>query len=260
MKRRAMMLLTAAAAMVSWGCRKEVVRPRELTVACAASLRPVMEMVVEAYAVVRPGMVLRCTYGASGTLQAQAMEGAPFDVFLGADEMGPAALAAAGVGGEPFGFAEGRLALWVRKDSGLDVEGLGLRVLLDPRVKKVAVANPELAPYGRAAMEVIGRAGMEAAVKGRMVFAENVAQAAQYVASGSAQAGLVAWSLTLSPAMVAEGTAWLVPETAHAPLVHAGVVLKRTGEAEQARAFCEWLRGPDGGELLGRGGLKPVKR
>ena len=238
MKRRAMMLLTAAAAMVSWGCRKEVVRPRELTVACAASLRPVMEAVVEAYGVVRPGMVLRCTYGARGTLQAQAMEGAPFDVFLGADETGPAALAAAGVGEEPFGFAEGRLALWVRKDSGLDVEGQGLRVLLDPRVKKVAVANPELAPYGRAAMEVIGRAGMEAAVKDRMVFAENVAQ----------------------PAMVAEGTAWLVPETAHEPLVHAGVVLKRTGEAEEARAFSEWLRGPDGGELLGRGGLKPVKR
>lgn len=260
MKRRAMMLLTAAAAVMWGGCRKEVVRVRLLTVACAASLRPVMERVVEAYGVVRPGVVLRCTYGASGTLQAQAMEGGPFDVLLGADEMGPAALAAAGIGGEPFGFAEGRLALWVRKDSGLDVEGQGLRVLLDPRVKKVAVANPELAPYGRAAMEALGRAGMEAAVRERMVFAENVAQAAQYVASGSAQAGLVAWSLTLSPAMVAEGTAWVVPETGHGPLVHAGVVLKRTAEAEEARAFCEWLRGPDGGEVLRRGGLKPVKR
>ncbi len=260
MKRRAMMLLTVAAAMGSWGCRKEVVRPRELTVASAASLRPVMEKVVEAYGAVRPGMVLRCTYGASGTLQAQAMGGAPFDVFLGADEAGPRALAAAGVGGEPFGFGVGRLALWVRKESGLDVEGLGLRVLLDPTVKKVAVANPELAPYGRAAMEVLGRAGIEATVRERLVFAENAAQSAQYVASGAAQAGLVAWSLTLSPAMVAEGVAWVVPETAHEPLVHAGVVLKRTAEAEEARMFCEWLRGPEGGVVLRRGGLTPVMR
>ncbi len=255
-----MMLLTVAVAMVSWGCRKEEVRVRWLTVACAASLRSVMEGVVGKYGAVRPGVELRCTYGASGTLQAQAMEGAPFDVFLGADEMGPAALAAAGVGGAPFGFAEGRLALWVRKDSGLDVEGQGLRVLLDPRVKKVAVANPELAPYGRAAMEALGRAGIEAAVRERLVFAENVAQAAQYVVSGSAQAGLVAWSLTLSPAMVAEGVAWMVPETAHEPLVHAGVVLKRTAEAAEARAFSEWLCGPEGGVVLRRGGLTPVRR
>src|SRR5262249_42388895 len=140
------------------------------------------------------GANLEVTYGSSGNFFSQIQNGAPFDLFFSADIEYPRKLEAAGLGepGTLYHYAVGRLVIWAPANSKLDTAGQGWKALLDPSVQKIAIANPEHAPYGRAAVAALRRAGIYQQVAGKLVFGENISQAAQFVQSGNAQAGIVA--------------------------------------------------------------------
>ena len=157
------------------------------------------------------------TFGSSGNLTTQIRNGAPFDVFFSADEEYPKQLIAEGLAdpNDLYRYAVGRLVLWVPNDSPLDLEKLGMRALLDTTIKKIAIANPQHAPYGRAAEAALRHDGIYDQIAAELVLGENVSQAAQFVESGNAQAGLIALSHALAPAMKVErtllaGSAWLL--------------------------------------------------
>ena len=229
--------------------------PTPLAIAAAGDLRGALEDVRLAFEAGHPKVQLRLTYGASGSLTAQIQQGAPFDVFLAADAGFPERLQKAGLAGPegPFPYATGCLVLWVRKDLGLDPGREGLRTLLNPALKKIATANPLVAPYGRAGEEALRQAGLFLAVRPRLVYADNIAQAAQFLQAGTAEAGLI--SSSQANALGALGQAWRLPAEAYPPLRQAGVVLKASGHPEQARAFVTFLTGAEGQAILGRHGF-----
>ena len=227
---------------------------RTLRVAAAADLRGALEQVRVAFEKAHPEVRLQPTFGASGSLSAQIRQGAPFDVFLAADLGFPQSLAKEGlVLDEVFPYGEGRLALWAQASLGLDPAKAGLALLADPRVKRVAIANPDVAPYGKAA--VAAMEGAHLAVQGKLLRAENVAQAAQYLETGAAEAGLISASQARHPALQARGRSWLLPAGSYPPLRQGGAILKRTAETAAARRFRDFLLGSEGRAILAREGF-----
>ena len=223
--------------------------PREVRVAAAADLRFALDEILAAAAV--PGVSPVVTYGSSGSFFAQIENGAPFDLYLSADAEYPRRLAEKGLAdGEVFLYAVGRIALWVPNGSKLDVAALGVRALLDPSVRKVAIANPRHAPYGRAAEAALKSLGVWEAVSGKVVLGENVAQAAQFVESGAADAGIVALSLARSPRMRSAGRHVELPLASYPRMDQGGVVLRGARDPGAARALRDALLGPRGREVL----------
>jgi molybdate transport system substrate-binding protein len=196
------------------------------------------------------------TYGSSGNFVAQIQSGAPFDVFLSADVEYPRQLVASGHADSDtlFEYATGRLVLWTRKDSGVDVRH-GLAILRDARVRRIAIANPAHAPYGRAAVAAIRNAGVYDAAQRKFVLGENISQAAQFVESGNADVGFVALSLALGPALRSSGVYFEVPPDAHPPIRQAAIVVSASRSKETAQAFLAYLRRRDVGERLQRFGF-----
>ncbi len=196
---------------------------------------------------------MRAAYGASGTLFAQIQNGAPFDVFLSADRDFPRRLVEAGLGGPEVVYAVGALVLWTPRGSPLDLAKTGLRGVAAPAVRRIAIANPALAPYGRAATAALEAAGVLGAVKKRLVLGESVAQAAQFAATGAADVAILPASLAREPPL-SEGTSVPVPAELHARLEQSAVVLARTREPDLARAFLDFVTGPRGRAILARRG------
>lgn len=225
---------------------------RKVTVAAAADLRFALDGVAAAFREEHEDIEVALTYGSSGSLFAQIGQGAPFDVFLSADVEYPRRLAAAGHAPpwEVFVYAVGRLAVWVPAGSPLDLEREGMRALLDPRVRNVAIANPEHAPYGRAAVAAMRSLGVYDGVAEKLVLGESVAQAAQFVQSGAADAGVIALSLALASPMREAGREWEVPRDAYPRMEQGGVVLARAQDPAAAAAFFEFLEIGRGRELL----------
>ncbi len=190
------------------------------------------------------GTHLAITYGSSGNFFAQIQNGAPFDLFLSADMEYPQKLidARLAVRDSLQPYAVGHLILWYPKDSPLNLSGGTLNTLLDPRVEKIAIANPEHAPYGRVAVAVLRHAGLYDQLKSKLVFGESVSQAAQFVQSGSAQAGLIAVSLTFSPAMAGGKYVGVASVHLDSQLTQAAVVLESSGNKEAATSFLSFLR------------------
>lgn len=190
-------------------------------------------------------------YGSSGNFFAQIQNGAPFDVFLSADMEYPQKLEAAGLAapGTFFEYATGRIAIWMRKDAKADLARLGWKALLEPGVERIAIANPEHAPFGRAAVAALRNAGLYEQVRKRLVYGENIAQAAQFAASGSAQAGILALSLAISPAM-RDGQRWEISADLHPPIEQGAVILKNASDKEGARAFMDFLKSDAGRKIL----------
>ncbi len=229
--------------------------PRVLTVAVAANLKPAFEEIAARFQARNPGVEVRPTYGASGTFFAQLANGAPFDLFLSADAEYPARVVEKGLAdGKAFAYAQGRLVVWVPAGSPVDLDGRGLAALLDPAVRKIAIANPDVAPYGRAAREALERAGLLAALQPRLVTGQSVAQAAQFAESGSAQAAFLPLSLARTPPLSERGRSWEVPSASHSPIEQAGVLLRAAREPALARAFVALLTGDEGRVILERGG------
>jgi len=231
--------------------------PTTLRIAAASDLRFALDEIIIGFRTANPGLQVEPTYGSSGNFFAQIREGAPFDVFLSADSEYIRRLVGEGLSGPLFPYAMGRLALVVRKDSGLDPKGFA-DLLKSPVIRRLAIANPAHAPYGRAAEAVLRTWKLQDLVAMKLVLGDSVSQAAQFVDSGAAQAGLVALALTRakgSNLAFAE-----VPESAHPPLDQAGAVLKRTASPEAARAFQAYLTGDAGRSVLERFGFGLPKR
>src|SRR5580704_10680801 len=229
---------------------------REINVAAAADLSAAVQEVATSYEK-RTGVAVKLSFGASGALTQQIQNGAPFDVFFSADMDYPRQLIAAGQadGATLYRYAVGQLVLWVPKDSPLDVEHKGMDVLLDPSVKKISVANPQHAPYGRAAAAALKHYGLSEKVSDRLVLGENVAQAAQFVESGNAQAGFVALAHAMAPAMRGKGKYWLVPAEAYPTLAQGVVVLARSEHKKDAAEFVEYVKTAEVSAVLRRYGF-----
>jgi len=254
-------LLQGAPSQAVAAAAAAVAAPRTLTVAAAANLEPALKELIRAFEAANPGARVRTTLGASGRFFAQIQQGAPFDIFLAADASCPARLVDAGLSsGLAFPYARGRLALWVPAGSRLDLEKAGLRALLDPSVRKVALGNPAVAPYGVAAEEAMRSAGILEEVKGKWVLGESVGQAAQFAQSGAAQAAFLPLSLVLAPLLSAQGRHLVLPASSHRPIEQSGVIVRSTREPDLSRAFVAWLLGPGGRAILARHGYESPAR
>jgi len=202
------------------------------------------------------GAKLGVTYGSSGNFLTQIQNGAPFDLFFSADSEYPKKLEAAGLT-EPGilrEYAVGRIVIWAPSDSGIDAATDGWKSLLDQRVKKIAIANPEHAPYGRAALAAMKKAGIYERVKDKLVYGENISQAAEFVQSGNAQVGIVALSLAMSPAMK-NGSRWEIPADSYPAITQAAVLLRTSKNKDAARRFLDFVSGSQGREILQRFGF-----
>jgi molybdate transport system substrate-binding protein len=228
----------------------------ELVVAAAADMSAAMPEVAAAYKT-KTGQDVKLSFGASGNLTNQIKNGAPFDVFFSADEQFPQQLIdeKLAVKDTLYRYAVGRLVLWVPNKSPLDLPKVGIHGVLDPAVKKLAIANPAIAPYGRAAEAALRHYGIYDLASSKLVLGESVSQAAQFVESGNAQAGFVALSHALAPAMKDKGRYWIVPIDSYPTLNQAAVVLTKSKRQDAARAFLDFVRGPEATSLLAKYGF-----
>lgn len=228
----------------------------EITVAAAADLSSALKEIGESYER-KTGVKIRLSLGASGMLTQEIQNGAPFDAFLSADMDYPRQLIAAGAA-EPNSlsqYAVGKLVLWIPRDSPLDVEHRGMSVLLDSSVKKIAIANPQHAPYGRAAVAALKHENLYDRVTDRLVLGENVSQAAQFVESGNAQAGFVALAHAVAPGMQGKGKHWEVPAEDYPPLDQGAVVLTHSQHKKEAADFLRYLQSEEVAGVLRKFGF-----
>ncbi len=229
---------------------------REINVAAAADLSAALQELAANYEK-RTGVVVKLSFGASGALTQQIQNGAPFDVFFSADMDYPRQLIAArqADGATLYRYAVGQLVLWVPKDSQLDVEHKGMDVLLDPSVKKIAMANPQHAPYGRAAAAALKHYGLYEKISDRLVLGENISQAAQFVESGNAQAGFVALAHVVAPAMQGKGKYWVVPADAYPPLDQGVILISHSAHQKDAAGFLGFVKTEEAAGMLKRYGF-----
>lgn len=225
-------------------------------VAAAASLRYAIDEIAKRYEK-ETGNSVKVTYGATGNLVHQIENAAPFQALFAADDESVKKLAAGGrTEGEPVIFARGQLSIVAPKGSPVTVDAdmKGLKeALAAGKVKHVAIANPDVAPYGRAAREALKKAGLWDQVQPLLVIGENVGQAAQFASTGAAEAGLVAQSLAMSAELAPKITSAVVPESWHEPIDHGMALIKGAGPT--AKAFADFVRGPKGRAVLESSGF-----
>jgi molybdate transport system substrate-binding protein len=217
-------------------------RAQELAVAAAADLKFAMSEVAGQYEK-QAGNKVNVTYGSSGNFFSQLQNGAPLDLFFSADIDYARKLETAGLAepGTLYRYAIGRIVIWAPADSKVDVTTLGWKALLSGSVQKISIANPEHAPYGRAAVAAMQKAGIYDQVKAKLVYGDNISQAAQFVQSGNAQVGIVALSLAISSAMQ-DGRRWDIPADMHPPIEQAAIVLKNARNKDGARSFLDFVK------------------
>jgi molybdate transport system substrate-binding protein len=232
-------------------------RQAALSIAAASDLRYALDELVGLFKKDHPEIGVAASFGSSGNFFAQLSSGAPFDVFLSADVAYPRRLVEAGLTlpDSAFVYGVGRLALWVPASSPLAIDG-GLRVLADPAVKRVAIANPAHAPYGQAAEAAMRTAGVLPAVKSKLVLGESVSQALQFVQSGSADAAVVALSLASAGPASSAGRYWSVPEEMHPRLEQGGVIMRTAARPDAARAFRAFMLSETARATLARYGFQ----
>lgn len=188
------------------------------------------------------------SFGSTGKLYTQILNGAPFEVFLAADQKRPRLLAQAGKAEAPFTYAVGRLVLWSARPSYVDAQG---QVLTRGAFAHLAIANPKTAPYGAAALEVLERLGLKDALTPRLVRGDSIAQARQFVATGNAELGFVALAqVALDPS----GSRWDVPQALYRPIRQDAVLLRAGADRPAARALVDYLKGPAARAIIQRFG------
>ncbi len=227
-----------------------------LTIDAAADLQPVMPTLAREYEK-QTGVKVNVAFGSSGTLSTQIVNGAPVDVFFGADFTFPEKIVAAGLADEklPVPYARGTLVLWARKDLAAP---LSMDLLKDPRVTRIAIADEFHAPFGRAAYAALRWLKLEDQLKPKLVVAENVAQTAQFVESGNAQVGFISLTLANSDKLKAEGQFVLVPEI-YPEIRQCAVVIRTSKTLDEARRFLEWTRSSAVQAELRGFGLEPIR-
>jgi molybdate transport system substrate-binding protein len=226
------------------------VHGQDVRVAAAADLKFAMAKLAEQFER-ETGRKVDVTYGSSGNFFSQIQNGAPFDLFFSADVGYARKLEAAGFArpGTLYTYALGRIVIWMPPGIEVDVTRRGWNALLDASVQKIAIANPEHAPYGRAAVAALQKAGIYEQVKSKLVYGENISQAAQFVQSGNAQAGIIARSLAVSSGM-SDGKAWEIPAEMHPRIEQAAILLSGTKNKKVAQMFLDFVKSAAGRGIL----------
>lgn len=235
-----------------------------LRVAAAADLQPVLPPLLEDFERTT-GIHADATYQASAVLASQIQNGAPFDLFLSADLSYPQRLIDTRLAdaegfpdsSKPISYAKGTLVLWVRKDSSLPPPSLDL--LRNPGLKRLAIANPERAPYGRAAVTALTSLHLYEALRPRIVTAENIAQAAQFVDSGNADAGLISLSSALTPRLASGGAYFVIPGNLYPAIEQGAVIVHNTTRRTAAHKLLDFLLSAPTQAQLAKSGLTPVR-
>jgi molybdate transport system substrate-binding protein len=229
----------------------------EISIAAAADLNFALRDIATDYQQ-KTGNVVKISYGSSGNFFNQLKNGAPFDLFFSADIDYPRQLESASLTepGTLCAYATGKIVLWVPNGSKLDLSR-GMQVLLDPAVKKIAIANPKHAPYGRAAEAALRKSGIYDKVSSKLVLGENISQTSQVVETGNADIGILALSLVSSPTLKSRGRYVEIPSNLYLPLQQAAVIMKRSSHARSAAEFLRFVKSPGGQEILQRYGFMP---
>lgn len=229
-----------------------------LRIAAAADLEPVLPPLLEQFQK-QTGLSSTATYQASAALTAQIQNGAPFDLFLSADMSYPQRLIVAGLSSSssPVRYANGTLVLWRRKDANLPQPSLDL--LRSPALKRLAIANPDRAPYGRAAVAALRSLKLYDVLRPRLVTAENIAQAAQFADTGNADAGLISMTAALTPRLAANGVYFVVPRNLYPPIEQGAVILKASPQQSAAQKLIDFLLSSPVQAQLAKAGLTPAK-
>lgn len=230
-------------------------RAETLLVAAASDLSYCIDELGSAFGKQAPGAQIKVSLGASGNFFAQIKHGAPYDVFLSADMAYPARLAQEGAADAATltPYALGRIALW-SPDTRLDL-AKGMAVLRDPRIGRIAIANPDFAPYGRAARAALERHGLWDAVQPKLVLGENISQTAQFVQTGNAQVGIVSLATLRSPRLKGVGTYYLIAATDTPPIEQGAIVTRAGGGQPLAARFVRFLGSPAARAILERNGF-----
>lgn len=236
------------------GCRKQqsavsppTPEPKELNIAAAADLQFALATIGEEFRATHPDIDVKITYGSSGNFFSQITNHAPFDQFLSADSSYPEKLLASGEAakGSGFKYAVGRLVLWAPKDSSFDPAKRGLEGLKDPALKKLVIANPDHAPYGRAAREALKKLNLWDSLQPKIVLGSNVAETATMVKSGAADLGIIAMSLAMAPQMKDAGTYYEIPQEDYPTMTQEGVILSYAGHPQEAEQFKAFMLGKE---------------
>ena len=221
-----------------------------ILIAAASDLKFALDSVVTVFKKANPGARIEVTYGSSGKLFEQISNTAPFDLFFSADIEYPLTLKKKGIAvSEVYTYGVGRIVIWSQV---IDPNKEQINSLLDKMVNKIAIANPQHAPYGRRAEEALKYYKVYEKVKSKLVFGENISQTAQFVTTGAADAGIIAYSLALSPTMKKlDGHYYVIPENAHKPLEQGFVILKKAEQNPVAVAFKDFVMGTEATKILG---------
>lgn len=225
----------------------------KIMVAAAADLKFAMDEVVSEFKKSNPDAQVDLVYGSSGKFFTQLQQGAPYDLFFSADISYPQELKKAGfAASEVKPYATGRIVLW---SNSLDASKMTLESLSDPKVARIAIANPKHAPYGKRAEEALKATKQWDAVQSKFVFGENIAQTAQYVQTGNAQVGIIALSLAKNAELAKQGSYWLIPDNLHQPLEQGFVITKRAEKSELAKRLGAFMESKQARTVLVRYGF-----
>ena len=225
----------------------------KITIAAAADLKFALDEIVVLFKKAHPADQIETVYGSSGKFHTQIQQGAPYDLYFSANITYPRALKAEGLdSSEVQTYGVGRIVLW---SSSRDVSKLTLADLADPAIRKIAIANPKHAPYGKRAEEALKAAGVWGKVEPKLVYGENVVQAAQFVQSGNAQVGIIALSLALSPELAKQGSYALISDKLHQPLEQGFIITRRAADNSLAREFAHFMASNDVRVIMSRYGF-----
>ena len=195
------------------------------------------------------GHRIKLSFGASGGIYAQIKNGAPFDLFLSADQLTPQKLEAEGLGvpNSRFTYATGQLVLWSKQEGLVDAKG---HVLQNKSIQRIALANPKLAPYGAAAMETMTNLGLLKELQSKLVQGDNIAQTYQFVSTQNAQIGFVALSQVFANGKITSGSAWIVPGNLHQPIQQDVILLRKGQDNKAATALLLYLKGEQAKKIM----------
>ena len=245
-----LVLFLSFSALAQTSPPKPSLQAQEITIAAAADLQFVMQDIAARFQK-ETGKSVKLIYGSSGNFFQQIQNGAPFDMFFSANLDYPRKLESAGLTepGTFYQYAIGKIVIWVPNDSKVDVSS-GLQSLLNPAIKKIAIANPQHAPYGQAAVAAMKKENVYDKVADKFVLGENISQTASFVLSRSADAGIVALSLALSPNMKDKGRYAEIPIADYPPIEQACVILKSSLQKGTAKAFLSFIKTPTVAQLF----------
>ncbi|MFR9602632.1 MAG: molybdate ABC transporter substrate-binding protein [Rikenellaceae bacterium] len=235
-------ILSLATILLCTGITSQLSGQGVVRIAAAANLRYAMEEIEANYESANSGVDIQINYGASGMFFQQISNGAPYNLFLSADEGFPAKVVEAGLAqGEAQVYACGALALYGLRD---DVDAKGLVLLKDASIRKISIANPRTAPYGARSVELLKAQGMWDDLEKRVIYGESISQAAQFATTGNVDLGFVALSLLLDPKTKIKGSYYKIPQELYAPIAQAGVLIKQKSECAEAAKFFEYILSP----------------